>query len=233
MLCCKSIHGQGHPKKTTNDASVSLDDSSFDESPRHSDVSDVSQMNDTPPDSMGSDASPMPVTSTRNQKRRFICPKEPEKNRDEAYAKTCNALDQVSDTTHFDEEGKRKTATLYVGNLEFNASVNDLSNALSAIFKKIRVEKVTLPQRNGRSMGYAFIESSWAVGAPVAMSDICVTHSAMIFVNSRSIYFRELYDKVGTTTPPREPTVKVLKATTTTQGIRGSYFSFGNISPDH
>ncbi len=81
-------------------------------------------------------------------------------------------------------------------------------------------------------MGYAFIELAWAVGAPVEMSDICVTHSAMIFVNSRPIYFRELYYKVGTTTPQREPTIKVLKATTTTQGFRGSYMCFGNISPD-
>ncbi len=119
-------------------------------------------MNDTSPDSMGSDASQMTVTSTRNQKRFFISPKElrVEKDRDVAYAKTCNALDQVSDTTHFDEEGKHKTPTLYVGNLEFNANVDDLSNALSAIFKRIRVEKVTLHQRNGRSMGYAFIELS-------------------------------------------------------------------------
>ncbi len=161
------------PRKTTKDPSVSLGDSSINESPRHSDVSDVSQMNDTSPDSMGFDASPMIVTSPRIQKWRFICPKEPEKDKDEANAKTCNALDQVSDTAHFDEEGKCKTATLYVGNLEFKASIDDLFNALSlsAIFKRIRVEKVTIPQRNGRSLGYASIKLSWAVGALVKMSD--------------------------------------------------------------
>ncbi len=96
--------------------------------------------------------------------------------------------------------------------MEFKASVDDLSNALSAIFKRLQVEKVTIPQRNGRSLGYAFIKLSWTVGAPVKMSDICVTHSAMMFVNSRPIYFRELYDKVGTTTPPLESMAKVLKA---------------------
>ncbi len=77
-----------------------------------------------------------------------------------SICKTCNALDQVSDTAHFDEEGKHKTTTVYVGNLEFNPSVDDISNALSAIFKRIRVEKVTLPQRNRRSLGYEFIELS-------------------------------------------------------------------------
>ncbi len=87
--------------------------------------------------------------------------------------------------------------------------------------KKICVRKVTIPQRNGRSLGYVFIKLSWAVGAPVKMSDICVTHSDMIFVNSCPIYFRELYDKVGTTTPPRESMAKVLKATTTTQSTSG------------
>lgn len=209
------------PRKTTKDASDSLDDSSNYESTRHSDVNDVSQTNDASPDSVRSDASPILATSARNEKPLFICPKERKKDRDEAYERIRNALDQVPDTVHFDKAGKRKTATLYVGNLQFKASVEDLSNALNRIFKRIQVEKVTIPQRNEKSLGYAFIELSWAAGAPVKMFDICVTHSAMVFVNSRPIYFRELNDKGTTTTqayattPPRESTAKVFKATTT------------------
>ncbi len=85
--CCSArvFMATASPRKTTKDASVSLNDSSIYESPRHSDVSDVSQMNDASPDSMESDASPMPVTSTRNQKQRFIFPKSSKRDRAEAF----------------------------------------------------------------------------------------------------------------------------------------------------
>jgi hypothetical protein len=37
-------------------------------------------------------------------------------------------------TIHFDQRGKRTTATLYVGNLEFKASTKDLKDALDKEF---------------------------------------------------------------------------------------------------
>ena len=79
-----------------------------------------------------------------------------------------------------------------MGNLAFKASEEDLSNALSQIFIKIQVEKVTIPQENGRPRGFAFVDLSWAAGAPVKMMDVCIAQSGMIFVNSRPIYLREL-----------------------------------------
>jgi len=113
-------------------------------------VSDASPINDTSPDPIGSDASPIPVRSAQDRRRQFTCPKEPKKDRDEAHERTCDALDQVPDIVHFKKAGLRKNATLYVGNLAFKASEEDLSNALSQIFIRVQVEKVTIPQENGR-----------------------------------------------------------------------------------
>ncbi len=142
-------------------------------------------MNNTLPDSMGSNASPIPVRSERDQRKQFTYPKEPKKDRDKAAERLWNTLDKVPDIVHFKKTGLRKTATLrlYVGNLEFKASAEDLSNALNQIFIRIQVEKITIPQGNGRRPGYAIIDLSWAAEAPVI--DICVAHSDMIFVNSR------------------------------------------------
>ena len=158
------------------------------------DVSDASPINDTSPDPIGSNASPIPVRSAQDRRKQFTCPKEPKKDMDEAYERTCNALDQVPDIVHFKKAGLRKTATLYVGNLAFKASEEDLSNALSQIFIKIQVEKVTIPKENGRPRGFAFkfVDLSWAADAQVKMIDICIAQSGMIFVNSRPIYRREL-----------------------------------------
>ena len=62
---------------------------------------------------------------------------------------------------HLDPKGKRTTATLYVGTLEFNTSKEDLSELLSTIFKIIRVENITIPRVNGLSK-YGFVDISWA-----------------------------------------------------------------------
>ena len=129
-------------------------------------------MNHTSPVSMGSGASPSPVRSALDQRKQFTCPKEPKKDRDNADERLWNALDKVPDTVHFETKDGRETATLYMGYIEFKASISDLSYALNTFFKWIGVEKVTIPQRNGRSLGYAFIELSWAAGAPVKMFDI-------------------------------------------------------------
>ena len=100
---------------------------------------------------MGSDASQIPATLLTNENKRFVCPKEPKICRIQADENLEKALGKVPDAAHFDEGHKRKTATLYVGNLNFQASEDDLSDALNVIFKRIRVEKVTISQRNGKS----------------------------------------------------------------------------------
>ena len=109
-------------------------------------------------------------------------------------ARIQSALNQVDQAVHFKPQGERKHATLYVGNLEFNASEQDLRKVLDRLFKKVRVEKVTIPRVNGRSK-YGFIEISWAHRAPVQILDLCIIHSGMIQVNSRPIYLRKLRDK--------------------------------------
>ncbi len=98
-------------------------------------------------------------------------------------------------SVHSDSDCKRDSATLYVGNLEYNASEQDLRVALDPVFQKIRVEKITIPRVNGRSL-YAFIDILWAHCAPVKPSDICIArNSGKLQVNYRPIYFRELRDK--------------------------------------
>ncbi len=177
-----------------------------------------------------------------NENQQFVCPKEPKICRIQADENLDKALGKVPDAAHFDEGHERKTATLYVGNLNFQASEADLSNALNVIFKRIRVEKVTIPQRNGKSLGYAFIELSWAVGAPVKMFDLCVKWSALVFVNSRPIYFREIRNKNETvlaqqekahTSSPKESTATVLRATTSSSppSYSGVYLCCGCRSP--
>ncbi len=105
------------------------------------------------------------------------------------------ALRQVHKSVHSNREGKRDSVALYVGDLEYNASEQDLREALDPVFQKIRVEKITIPRVNCRSL-YAFIDISWAHVAPVKPSDICIVHnSGKLQVNSRPIYFRELRDK--------------------------------------
>jgi hypothetical protein len=124
----------------------------------------------------------------------YVPPKESEKDRAKAKARILKALDQVDLSVHLNPQGKRKTATLYVGNLAFNTSEQDLGESLDKVFRKVRVEKITIPKVQGRSK-YGFIEISWAQGAPVKIKDICIRHSGMIQVNSRPIYFSELRNK--------------------------------------
>ena len=54
--------------------------------------------------------------------------------------------------------------TFYVGNLEFKASTNlkELKDELDEVFRKIHVENVVIPKKNGSSRGYAFVTLSWA-----------------------------------------------------------------------
>ncbi len=104
----------------------------------------------------------------------------------------------MPDTIHFDQQGKRTTTTLYVGNLEFKASTNDLKDALDEEFDETRVENVVIPRKDGRSRGYAFVTLSWAQASKVDQSDICTFYSGKFYVKSRQIYLRELDSKNDT-----------------------------------
>jgi hypothetical protein len=91
----------------------------------------------------------------------FVAPDFPKEDRVKANARISAALDQVDPSVHLNPQGKRITATRYVGNLEFNASEQDQRKSLDSFFKRIRVEKITIPRVQGRSK-YSCIEISWA-----------------------------------------------------------------------
>ncbi len=159
------------------------------------------------------DTSPIPVRSGRNQRsenhgrRKFQVPKEPKKVRDEAQVAISAALDKVSDTIHFNRRGKRTMETLYVGNLEFKASTKDVKDVLDKVFRKIHVEDVAIPRKDGRSCGYAFVNLSWDNASDINPFDICKLYSGMLDVNSRPIYFREL-DSKNDTQSSRTPEIR-------------------------
>ena len=72
---------------------------------------DASQSTNASEDTMQSDTSSTPVRTTR---KRFIFPIASKKDRDEAYKRLYKAMSKVSNKVHFDKNGKRKTATLYM-----------------------------------------------------------------------------------------------------------------------
>ena len=139
---------------------------------------------------------PPPIQHGKSKKRDgFIYLKSSKTAQSKAYASILQALGQVHRSVHSNPQEPRDTRTLYVGNIDYNASEEDLREALDPVFKQIRVEKVTIPRVNGRSL-YGFIEISWPRKAPVQISDICIANnSGKLQVNSRPIYFRELRNK--------------------------------------
>ena len=89
----------------------------------------------------------------------------------------------------------RATETLYVGNLAFNTTEEDLGAAFEHYLGvSIVVENVTIPCVNGKSK-YGFIELSWAQATMLEIADIMTVYSGVLKVNSRRIYLRELRDK--------------------------------------
>ena len=100
----------------------------------------------------------------------------------------------MSQAVHLDPEGKRTYARLYVGNLAFNASEEDLRAKLSPIFRRIQLDKITIPRVNGLSK-YCFIDISWARQAQMKPVDLCITLSGRVKVKSRPIYYCELQEK--------------------------------------
>ena len=128
-------------------------------------------------------------------KGKFQVPKEPKDVQDRADKAIKDALGKVPDAIHFNRQGKRTTATLYVGNLEFKASPKELKDVLDRVFKKIHVEDGVIPLKDGRSCGYGFVTLSWAKGSTIDPDNICKVYSGMLNVNSRPIYLRELDSK--------------------------------------
>ena len=107
------------------------------------------------------------------------------------------ALNQVPDYAHFDLNRQRNTTTLYLGNLDYNASEQDLSKALAPLFQRTRLENITIPKVKGRSV-YGFIDISWDHDVLIEESDLCTIYtSGKVQVNGRPIYFRPLRDKAG------------------------------------
>ena len=139
---------------------------------------------------------PQQIRRKESKKRGgYIHPVESKEDRSAAGARIIKSLDKVDKSVLSNPQGKRRSDTLYVGNIDYNASEQDLREALDPFFQRIRVDKITVPKVNGRSL-YAFIEISWPERAPVKTSDICINYNAgTIQVNSRPIYFRELRDK--------------------------------------
>ena len=189
-------------------------------------------MTDTSQDSMQSDTSPVLVRADRNQRstrdkrESYTVPKKSKEVQDEALARIKTALNQVPPTTHFDPKGKKCEATLYIGNLEYMATKEQLHDSLHKFFKKIKIQEIVIPTSNGRSRGYAFVTLAWAEACNVKPSDICDVYSGMIDVkNSRYIYLHELRSKNGNKSPsirslekahatvPAESTARVLRAT--------------------
>ena len=115
----------------------------------------------------------------------------------EASSAACTRLNtaiaQVPDKVLYNRKN-RATETLYVGNLDFKATEEDLSEALSHLSDSIVVAKVTIPCVNGKSR-YGFVELSWAQSANVNIADLIIMKSVWIQVDSRPIYLRELRDK--------------------------------------
>ncbi len=102
------------------------------------------------------------------------------------------AHEQVDPSVYLDLKVKRTTETLYMGNLEFSTSVDDIFLAIGGINSDfVRVEKleVTIPRVYGK-LKYGFIELSWPPRVPLNLADVCIRRSGMIQVNSRPIYFR-------------------------------------------
>jgi hypothetical protein len=85
--------------------------------------------------------------------------------------------------------------TLYVGNLAFNTTEEDLRETLEQYLDiGTVVENVTIPCEKGKSK-HSFIELSWAQATMLDIDDIMTVYSGVLKVNERRIYLRELRDK--------------------------------------
>jgi len=145
------------------------------------------------PDSASSKGSP--DTSNDGNRHSFHVASAPKVERDAAHKRIQKALDKVPTQVSMNRTGDRMSRDLYVGNLPFQASDDDLFKSIKPCFKRIRIEKVTVPKgKGGQNRGYGFIRLSWAKGAPIDPADICIQLTGKIEVNSRLIYLCETDD---------------------------------------
>ncbi len=90
--------------------------------------------------------------------------------------------------------------TLFAGNLDFNADVEDVMKLLWKYFRhSIRMLEIAIPNLKGRTKGYTFITLSWVREALVDPADQCKFSSGVIQVKSRELYFQELRNYVADT----------------------------------
>jgi hypothetical protein len=98
---------------------------------------------------------------------------------------------------------KRTRRHLYVGNLPFKSTIEDLLDVMSCSLSKlqiddkhrvrIHVEHVFIPHRKEGNRGYGCLARSWTRHAPIDPEDICTKRpesSGVLQVHSRPVYQR-------------------------------------------
>jgi hypothetical protein len=152
----------------------------------------ATQVQGTPNSAFSQDSPDTSSGKHLSNRPRFRVTSAPEKERKAAQERIKQALDQVPTKQSMGHTGDRTSYDIYVGNLPFHASDDDLFESINPCFKRIQVEKVTVPQRKGgQNRGYGFIRLYWPRGAPIDPADICIQLSGRIKVNSRTIYLCE------------------------------------------
>jgi hypothetical protein len=105
---------------------------------------------------------PPPIHHKESKKQGgYVYLKASKKDKPEAHERISETLHEVHHSLHFTLQSERNTATLYVRNLEYNTSEQDVRDALNSIFQSIRVERITSPKVQGQSL-YCFIKITWA-----------------------------------------------------------------------
>jgi hypothetical protein len=136
--------------------------------------------------------------ASKSRENTFVSPKESDAVRKKADQSIEDALNQVSDAVHFNTKRKETAVTLFAGNLDFDADVEDVMKSLRKYFRhRIRVSEIAIPNSKGRTKGYAFITLSWVREALVDPADLCKFYSGVIQVKSRELYFQELHNDVA------------------------------------
>jgi hypothetical protein len=132
--------------------------------------------------------------NTRYKKDSFVPDKAPKDKRDAALVRVDKAFAQAPDKVRLSRKN-RVTQTLYVGNLAFNTTEDDLDDALaSTLCKEFVFEEVTIPCVNGKSKN-GLIELSWPQSTKLDIADFMTVFSGVQKVNEQRIYFRKLRDK--------------------------------------
>jgi hypothetical protein len=136
--------------------------------------------------------------ASKSRANTFVSPKESDAVHKKAKQSIEDALNQVFDTIHFNTKRKETAVTLFAGNLDFDADVQDVMKSLRKYFRhRIRVSEIAIPNSKGQTKGNAFITLSWVQEALVDQADLCKFYSGVIQVKSRELYFQELHNDVA------------------------------------